>query len=82
MAVVIMTMMSAFRSTPRKGNLDRVKQIYGYLSKMRDSAIQICTEEPHSSDIPRTECNWEFSVYRGAKEELLEDAPEPFWKTC
>jgi hypothetical protein len=75
-----MKMMSAFRSALRKGNLDRVKRIYGYLSKMRYSAIQICTEEPHSSDIPRTEYNWEFSVYRGAKEELLEDAPEPLGK--
>jgi hypothetical protein len=27
-AVVIMTMMSAFRSAPRKGYLDRVKRIY------------------------------------------------------
>jgi hypothetical protein len=79
-AVVIMTMMSAFRSAPRKGNLDRVKRIYGYLPKMRYSAIQICTEKPHSSDIPRTEYDWEFSVYRGAKEELLEDAPEPLGK--
>jgi hypothetical protein len=33
-AVVIMTMMLAFRSAPRKGKLDRVKRIYGYLSKM------------------------------------------------
>jgi hypothetical protein len=47
---------------------------------MRYSAIQICTEEPHSSDIPRTEYDWEFSVYRRAKEELLEDAHEPLGK--
>jgi hypothetical protein len=74
-----MTMMSAFRSASRKGNLDRVKRIYGYISKMRYS-IKICTEEPHSSDIPRTEYDWELSVYRGAKEELLEDEPEPLGK--
>jgi hypothetical protein len=73
-AVVIM-MMSAFRSAPRKGNLDRVKQIYVYLSKVRHSAIQIRTEEPDCSDIRRTESGWEFSVNRGAKEELQEDAP-------
>jgi hypothetical protein len=35
----------------KKGNLDRDKQIYGYLSKMRHSAIQSCTEEPDYSDI-------------------------------
>jgi hypothetical protein len=43
---------------------------------MRHSAIQIRTEEPDSSDIPRTEYDLEFSVYRGAKEELPEDAPK------
>jgi hypothetical protein len=74
-AVVIITM-TAFRSAPRKGNLDQVKQIYGYLSKMRHSAIQICTEEPDYSDIPGAEYGWEFSVYRDAKEELQEDASE------
>jgi hypothetical protein len=74
-AVVIMTM-SAFRSAPRKGNIDQVKRIYGYISKMRHSAIQICTEEPDYSDIPRTEYDWELSVYRGATEELQEDAPK------
>jgi hypothetical protein len=78
-AVAIMSM-SAFRSAPRKGNLDLVKQIHGYLSKMRHSAIRICTEEPDYSDIPRMEYDWEFSVYRGAKEELLEDAPKPLGK--
>jgi hypothetical protein len=78
--VIIMTMMSAFRSAPRKGNLDQVKRIYGYLSKMRYSAIQICTEESDSSDIPRMEYDWELSIYRGAKEELLEDVPESLGK--
>jgi hypothetical protein len=78
-AVAIM-MMSAFRSAPRKGHLDRVKRICGYLSKMRHSAIRICTEEPDYSDIPRTEYDWEFSVYRGAKEEIPKDAPEPLGK--
>jgi hypothetical protein len=78
-AVAIMTM-SAFRSAPRKGHLDRVKQICGYLSKMRHSAIRICTEEPDYSDIPRTEYDWEFFVYRGAKKEIPKDVPEPLGK--
>ncbi len=79
-AVAIMTM-SAFRSAPRKGHLDRVKRICGYLSKMRHSAIWIHTaEEPDYSDIPRTEYDWEFSVYRGAREEIPKDAPKPLGK--
>jgi hypothetical protein len=47
---------------------------------MRYSAIQICAEEPHSSDIPRTEYDWGLSVYRDAKEALLEDVPESLGK--
>jgi hypothetical protein len=68
--------MSAFRSAPRKGHLDQVKQICGYLSQIRYSAIRIRTEEPDYSDIPRTEYRWEFSVYRSAKEEIPKGAPE------
>ncbi len=34
----VMTM-SSFRAAPRKGHLERVKRIYGYLSKMRHAAI-------------------------------------------
>jgi hypothetical protein len=78
-AVAIM-MMSAFRSAPRKGHLDGVKRICGYLSKMRHSAIKIRPEEPDYSDIPRAEYNWEFSVYRGAKEKIPKDVPEPLGK--
>jgi hypothetical protein len=47
---------------------------------MRHSVIRIRTEEPNYSDIPRTEHDWEFSVYSGAKEEILKDAPEPLGK--
>jgi hypothetical protein len=78
-SVAIMTM-SSFRPAPREGHLDRVKRICGCLSKMKHSVIRIRTEEPDYSDIPRTEYNWEFSVYSGAKEELPKDAPEPLGK--
>jgi hypothetical protein len=44
------------------------------------SAIRIHTEEPDYSDIPRMEYKWEFSVYRGAKEELPKDASQSLGK--
>jgi hypothetical protein len=75
-SVAIMTM-SSFRSAPRDGHLDRVKRICGYLSKMRHSVIRIRTEEPDYSAIPKTEYDWESSVYSGAKEELPKNAPQP-----
>jgi hypothetical protein len=68
--------MSTFRSAPRKRHLNQVKPICGYFSKIRHSAIRIHTEEVDYSDISRTEYNWEFSVYRGSKEELTDDTPE------
>jgi hypothetical protein len=78
-SVAIMTMLS-FRSAPREGHLGRVKRICGCLSKMKHSVIRIRTDEPDCSDVPRTEHDWEFSVYSGAKEELPKDAPEPLGK--
>jgi hypothetical protein len=60
----------------KKGTSRSSQANFGYLSKMRHSAIRICTEEPDYSDIPRTEYDWELSVYRGAKEEIPKDALE------
>jgi hypothetical protein len=55
--------MSSFRAAPRKGHLDRLKRIYGYLAKMRHAGILIRTEEPDYSDLPDLEHDWSKSVY-------------------
>jgi hypothetical protein len=53
----VMTM-SSFRDAPLKGHLERLKRIYGYLSKMRHTAmIHIHTEEPDN------EHDWGKFVY-------------------
>jgi hypothetical protein len=43
---------SGFMIAHRKGHLERLKRIYGYLSKMRRACIRVCTEEPDHSDVP------------------------------
>ena len=53
----VMTL-SGFRVAPRQGHLDRVKRVYGYLSKMRHAAIRIRTEEPDFSDLPDLQLDW------------------------
>jgi hypothetical protein len=53
----VMTM-SGFRVAPRTGHLEIVKQIYGYLSKMRHSVIRVRTDEPDYSDLPEMEHDW------------------------
>ena len=72
----VMTM-SGFRVAPRKGHLDRLKRIYGYLSKMRHAGIPIRTDEPDYSDLPDLEHDWSRSVYGEISEILPHNAPEP-----
>jgi hypothetical protein len=75
----VMTM-SGFRVAPRIGHLERLKRIYGYLSKMRHSAIRVRTEEPDYSDLPDMEHDWARSVYGEISELVPQDAPEPLGK--
>ena len=59
----VMTL-SSFRASPRRGHLDRVKRIYGYLSKIRHAVICIRTDELDFSGLPTVEYGWEKNVYR------------------
>ena len=72
----VMTM-SSFRAAPRVGHLERLKRLYGYLSKMRHAVIRIRTEEPDYSDLPDLEHDWSRSVYGEITEIIPHDAPEP-----
>jgi hypothetical protein len=67
--------MSSFRVTPRQGNLNRVKRIYGYLSKMKFATIRVRTEEPDYSDLPEREYDWARSIYGNVKEAIPHDVP-------
>ena len=75
----VMTM-SSFRVAPRKGHLDRIKRIYGYLCKMKHAAIRVRTEEPDYSDIPIPEYDWAYTTYGEVKELKSTDAPQPLGK--
>jgi len=75
-ATAVMTL-SRFRAAPRQGHLDRVKRAYGYMSKMREGAIRMRTGIPDSSPYPDKVYDWEHSCYRGAKEQVPDDAPRP-----
>jgi hypothetical protein len=76
----VMTL-SRFRAMPRQGHLDRVKRIYGYLSKMRHGTIRIRTDAPDYSAIPVKMYDWEYSCYADAVEEIPFDAPKPKGKS-
>ena len=77
----VMTL-SSFRAQPRQGHLERVKRIYGYVSKFKGFKVRFRTEAP---DLPVTACNnkthdWSLSVYGKYDEELPNDAPTPLGK--
>ena len=76
----VMTL-SRFRAAPRKGHLERVQRICGYLSKMRHGVVRIRTEEPDYSAIPEKKYDWEYTCYHGAKEPTPDDAPPPKGKS-
>jgi hypothetical protein len=72
---------SRFRLAPRKGHLERLKRMYGYVADSKDGAIRIRTEEPDYSQYPDQHFDWAQTVYEGATEELPKDAPEPLGKS-
>ena len=46
------TTMSRFRSAPRKGHLERLQRIYGYVLKTKHYSTRYITEEPDYSYLP------------------------------
>jgi hypothetical protein len=44
--------MSRFRVASRKGHLERLKRIYGYLKKFSSAAIRVRTSQPDLEDLP------------------------------
>ena len=71
----VMTM-SSFRACPRVGHLERLKRMYGYLSKMKHATIRMRVSEPDYSDIPDAHYEWLHTVYGNVTELIPEDAPE------
>ena len=70
--------MSSFRAQPRKGLLERVKRIYGYLWKFKHFYIKFRTDEPDMTQFDtKTKFDWTQSVYGDSKEDVPIDAPKP-----
>ncbi len=79
-APAVMTM-SGFRVAPRQGHLDRVKRIYGYVSKMRYGAIRFRVSEPDLTDLPIPHYEWDHSVYGDIEEDIPSNIPKTLGKT-
>jgi hypothetical protein len=72
--------MSRFRLAPRLGHVERVKRIYGYLSKTKHYAIRYRTNKPDYSHMKNIEYDWTYTVYGNVQEMIPEDIPPPLGK--
>jgi hypothetical protein len=75
-AAAVMTL-GRFRCAPRKGHLDRLKRICGYLRKHNDAAIRFRTNIPDHSQHEIPNHDWMYSVYGDYKEEQPYNMPTP-----
>ena len=66
--------MSCFRLAPKVGHIERMKRIYGYLSRTKHYALRFGTEEPNYMHLPELEYDW-TRIYGNALEEIPKDAP-------
>ena len=72
--------MSRFRTAPRKGHLERLKRIYGYLRRFKSAAIRVRVDEPDFSALAVQEFDWAETVYGKVQEEVPKDIPPPHGK--
>ena len=68
--------MSRFRLAHKTRHLERLKRLYGYLSKTKHFAIRYRTKEPNYSHLPEQEHDWSRTVYENVKEEIPKDIPK------
>ena len=68
--------MSRFRLAPKVGHIERMKRIYGYLSRTKHYALRFRTEEPNYIHLPELEYDWTRN-YGNVLEEIPKDTPEP-----
>ena len=72
--------MPRFRLAPKVGCIERMKRIYGYLSRTKHYALRFRTDEPNYMHLPELEYYW-TRIYVNVLEEIPKDAPEPLGKS-
>ena len=75
------TTMSKFRSAPRKGHLERLQRIYGYVLKKTHYTTRYRTEEPDYSYLPNMKYDWSYTVYGNVQQIIPNNCPKPLGKS-
>ena len=71
------TTMSRFRSAPRKGNLERLQRVYGYVLKTKHYSTRCRTEEPDYTYLPDMKHDWSYTVYGNIQEIIPHGCHKP-----
>ena len=72
--------MSRFTLAPKVGHIERMKRIYGSLSRTKHYARRFRTDEPNYIHLPDLEYDW-TKIYGDVLEEIPKEAPEPLGKS-
>ena len=75
------TTMSRFRSAPRKGHLERLQRIYGYVLKTKHYSTTYRTEEPNYSYLLNMKHGWSYTVCGNVQEIIPNSCPKPLGKS-
>jgi hypothetical protein len=77
--LVNVAMMSRFLAEPRRGHLEQVFHIFGYLKEFKKSAMVFDDTIPWFDESRFTKCDW-TEFYPGATEAIPTNVPEPLGK--
>ena len=75
------TTMSRFRSGPRKGHLERLHRVYGYVLKTKYYSTRYRTEEPDYSYLPYMKYDRSYTVYGNVQGIIPNNCPKPLGKS-
>ena len=75
------TTMSRFMSAPRKGHLEMLQRVYGYVLKTKHYSTRYRTEEPDYSYLPSMKYDWSYTVYGNVQEIIPNNCPKPLGKS-
>ena len=75
------TTMSRFRSAPKKGHLEKLQRIYGYVLKTKHCSTRYRTEEPDYSYLPNMKYDGSYTVYGNVQEIFPNNCPKPLGKS-
>ena len=75
------TTMSRFRSAPRKGHLERLQMVYGYVLKTKHYSTRYRTEQHDYSYLPNMKYDCSYTIYDNVQEIIPNNCPKAVGKS-